>query len=149
MTNLWSNILISNQYQQAKGTLYNGVGHCCMGVLEDACGILFNYEDRAGEYRDEFDSSGMPTTEFTYDYAPHLEDLVTEEDRNAIGVILYEDGHEDWADIISEIVTEQQDFFDGSKVKDALAVLNDNGASFETIARVIVDRSWDVEVSYA
>src|SRR6478736_1184272 len=58
----WVDALLSGQYQQCTGTLWDGNGYCCLGVLEKVAGNI-NFFDPEGLNYDEdndryFDDDG-------------------------------------------------------------------------------------------
>lgn len=146
---LWSEILKSGEYLQAKGELFDGEGYCCLGVLEHACGVEFHCVTTPGyanEWQDEYGASGVPGAEFMEDFETWvLDEAITETDVNAIERIL--EANDYLGDPTAGLRTEEENYANPSRVKDALAAMNDGGCSFNLIAQVIVDRGWDVMIS--
>lgn len=128
----WLQALRSGKYKQAQGTLYDGDGHCCLGLAERVCLYEdFNYDEETGEYRDA-DGSGELLTRatagnFNLDKPVEYKDLRLLEDNE----YSYKGG---------------PDIYEGETMRqNLLAGLNDSGHTFEDIADAIELLGWDKE----
>ncbi len=119
----WVKALRSGEYKQTKGFLKDDEGYCCLGVL---CDVYDKQEVSLGESR--------------WEVVPEHKGLLYGEETVVKGHYRYQDQPEilpydvkEWAGLKSR----SPSFVDDTQVNKTLAVLNDDGYTFNQIADVI------------